>query len=245
MQLYFMKKERIPVPVASVILIIVTITYKAVLVILGLGVVIFANNFLHFYFDEVLPIFYLGIFLNVICVAVMFMMLVHPTMVKSILMWIVHIVDKMHIVKKTEELCKKIDDAVVSYRDTSAFMFSHIRLMLKVFFITVCQRMSLFAIPCFVYKAFRLSGSNLFGILILQGLVAVAVDMLPLPGGMGISETLFMLVFDPIFGEVLLPGMILSRGMGYYGMLCLSGIFTLLAVVVFAARKKNLMTVEE
>ncbi len=41
--------------------------------------------------------------------------------------------------------------------------------------------------------------------------------MLPLPGGMGISETLFLTIFSPVFGGLLLPGMVLSRGLGYYG----------------------------
>lgn len=38
-----------------------------------------------------------------------------------------------------------------------------------------------------------------------------------LPGGMGISETLFLTIFKPVFGILLLPGMVLSRGLGYYG----------------------------
>ena len=41
MQLYYMKKEKISLPVSTVILMIVTITYKAVLVVVGLGLVLF------------------------------------------------------------------------------------------------------------------------------------------------------------------------------------------------------------
>lgn len=56
----------------------------------------------------------------------------------------------------------------------------------------------------------------------LQAVIAVSVDMLPLPGGMGISETLFLIIFAPVFGELLLPGMVLSRGLGYYSELLIS-----------------------
>ena len=31
----------------------------------------------------------------------------------------------------------------------------------------------------------------------------VSVDMLPLPGGMGISESLYLVMFAPVFGEAL------------------------------------------
>ena len=53
--------------------------------------------------------------------------------------------------------------------------------------------------------------------------------VLPLPGGMGISETLFLNIFSPVFGGLLLPGMVLSRGLGYYGELLISAAFTVVA----------------
>ncbi len=80
-------------------------------------------------------------------------------------------------------------------------------MVVNVFVITMAQRVSLFAVPCFVYKALGLAGSRWYTILLLQAVVAVSVDMLPLPGGMGVSETLILLIFDPIFGGMLLPGM--------------------------------------
>lgn len=56
MQLYYMKKEKISLPVSTVILMIVTITYKAVLVVVGLGLVLFGQGFLHRYLTEILPV---------------------------------------------------------------------------------------------------------------------------------------------------------------------------------------------
>ena len=77
-----------------------------------------------------------------------------------------------------------------------------------------------------------------FEVMFLQAVISVSVDMLPLPGGMGISEGLFMVIFKKVFGEALLiPGLILSRGLGYYSELFLSAIFTLVAVVVFQVRE--------
>ena len=48
--------------------------------------------------------------------------------------------------------------------------------------------------------------------------------------GMGISEQLFLRIFLPIFGsKLLLPGMLLSRGLGYYTELILSALLTIVA----------------
>ena len=71
MQIYYMKKEKIPIPVATVILMVVTITYKLVLVVIGLGVFLFGGGFRERYLGEVLPVFYLGVLLNVFCVTFM------------------------------------------------------------------------------------------------------------------------------------------------------------------------------
>ena len=52
--------------------------------------------------------------------------------------------------------------------------------------------------------------------------------MLPLPGGMGVSEGLFAQMYRGIFGEVLVvPAMLLSRWVSFYSLLIISGIVTL------------------
>ena len=46
---------------------------------------------------------------------------------------------------------------------------------------------------------------------------------------MGISETLFLSIFEPVFGSLLLPGMVLSRSLSYYTELLLSALMTVAA----------------
>ena len=68
MQAYYMKKKNISIPVSAVILMIITITYKLVLVVVGIGVAVFGRGFLHQYLEGILPVFYLGLGLNIFCV---------------------------------------------------------------------------------------------------------------------------------------------------------------------------------
>lgn len=239
MQVYFMKKEEIPIPISTVILMIVTITYKLVLVVIGLGILFFGGPFKEKYLIDILPVFYFGIFLNVVCVAGMIELVFHPSFARKILYACVHFLEKIHVLKHKENRFQGLESSMDTYHDTAAFMKSHIWMILQVFVLTLFQRLALFAVPCFVYKAFQLSGISWKVILGLQASIAVAVDMLPLPGGMGISETLFEMIFDPVFGELILPGMVLSRGLGYYSELLISAIFTLFAVMFFAYRRKR------
>jgi hypothetical protein len=237
MQIYFMKKEKIPVPVATVILMIVTITYKLVLVVIGLGIILFARDFLRLYLGEVLFIFYLGLGLNIFCVSFMMLLVFHPSLAKQIMLKGLAILEKLHLLRHRKERTRKLEDSMDMYNATASYMRGHRWMMVRVFLVTFLQRTALFAVTCFVYRSFGLIGTPWTVILTLQAVISVSVDMLPLPGGMGISETLFLSIFRPVFGTLLLPGMVLSRGLGYYSELLISALFTLVAVVVFQRRE--------
>ena len=229
MQIYYMKKEKISIPVSTVILMIVTITYKLVLVVIGIGIAIFGRGFLHKYLEGILPVFYLGLALNIFCVTFMTILVFHPLLAKAIMVKGMKLLERLHLVKKKDGRLKKLEDSMDTYRNTAAYMKNNPFVIVKVIGITFIQRMALFAVTWFVYQAFGLHGTGFWEILFLQAVISVSVDMLPLPGGMGISETLFLNIFSPVFGGLLLPGMVLSRGLGYYGELLISAAFTVVA----------------
>lgn len=229
MQIYYMKKEKISIPVSTVILMIVTITYKLVLVVIGIGIAIFGRGFLHKYLEGILTVFYLGLALNIFCVTFMTILVFHPLLAKAIMVKGMKLLERLHLVKKKDGRLKKLEDSMDTYRNTAAYLKNNPFVIVKVIGITFIQRMALFAVTWFVYQAFGLHGTGFWEILFLQAVISVSVDMLPLPGGMGISETLFLNIFSPVFGGLLLPGMVLSRGLGYYGELLISAAFTVVA----------------
>ena len=229
MQIYYMKKEKISIPVSTVILMIVTITYKLVLVVIGIGIAIFGRGFLHKYLEGILPVFYLGLALNIFCVTFMTILVFHPLLAKAIMVKGMKLLERLHLVKKKDGRLKKLEDSMDTYRNTAAYLKNNPFVIVKVIGITFIQRMALFAVTWFIYQAFGLHGTGFWEILFLQAVISVSVDMLPLPGGMGISETLFLNIFSPVFGGLLLPGMVLSRGLGYYGELLISAAFTVVA----------------
>ncbi len=55
MQIYYMRKNKIPIPVSTLVLMIVTVTYKSVLVVIGLFVAFFQRGFVHRYLEGILP----------------------------------------------------------------------------------------------------------------------------------------------------------------------------------------------
>ena len=237
MQIYFMKKEKIPIPVSTVILMIVTITYKLVLVVIGLAIVLFARGFLETYLEGIRFVFYLGLLLNIFCVSFMLLLVFHPFMARKGLIFGISVLEKLHILKHKEGRLEKMNQSMELYGETAAFLRENPMLIIRIVLITFVQRIALFTVTYFVYRSFSLAGKSWVTITTLQAVISVSVDMLPLPGGMGISESLFLTIFTPVFGELLLPGMVLSRGLGYYSELLISALFTLFTVLVFQCRE--------
>lgn len=234
-QVYYMRKDKIPVPVATVVLMVVTIIYKSVLVLIGIYLLLFQQIYLKHYLAEVLPIFYLGLALNVICCVVMLILVFHTTLADQIVKKCLDLADRIGKRKYAAWLGRlryRLSISMEHYAAAAAYLNQHRLVLWRVLAVTFLQRIALFSTTYFVYRAFGLSEKTWFEIMILQAAISIAVDMLPLPGGMGISEHLFLSIFGAIFyGDYLLPGMILCRGLAYYIQMLLGGCMTVAAQI--------------
>lgn len=239
MQLYYMNKEKIPVPVSAVVLMIVTITYKLVLVVIGLGILAFGKEFRDHYLREIFPVYYLGLVLNVLCVGFMTILVFHSRLAERILMMGEEWLERLHLMKRVEMREDKLRDAMRTYRETAQYLKRHKKVLVIVILCTFVQRFALFAVTWMVYRSFGLIRIHMTGVVLLQAVIALAADMLPLPGGMGISEALFLKIFAPAFGALLLPAMVLSRGLGYYSELLISAVFTGAAQIYYSVVQKG------
>ena len=230
MQIYYMRRNKISVPVATVVLMVVTITYKAVLVAVGLWLLIFDRSFISNKLTGILFVFYLGIALNVFCVVAMIVLVFNQTLAKRIVVSLIKFLEKIHLIKHKDGRIEKFDESMDTYARTATYLKNNIPVLIKVFLITILQRFAYFFVTYFIYKSFGLKGTGMYTIVMLQAVISLSVDMLPLTGGMGISEALFNVIFLPVFGQaLLLPGMILSRTLSFYTELFLSAGFTIFA----------------
>ena len=83
---------------------IVTITYKLVLVVIGVTLTIFGQGFIKAHLYRVRHIFYLGTALNVFCVSGMLVLVFHPMLARSILVKGLDLLEKMQDVYKRQLL---------------------------------------------------------------------------------------------------------------------------------------------
>lgn len=240
MQVVYMRRDGIPAAVSTVVLAIITITYKMVLVIIGLAVMILRPPAVMACLQEVEAVIYIGMGLNVVAISLLLMAVFLPGPLERFAAWVLRLVQKIHPFRDPQRVMNRVQNALNQYRGTADFFKREPKIILHEFLITFVQRCCLFSVVWFTYRAFGLSGQNAITMITLQAMISVAVDMLPLPGGMGISETMFQSIFLPVFGpDLVLPGMIVCRGISYYTQLLISGVMTGVSAIVFRNKKSE------
>ena len=128
-----------------------------------------------------------------------------------------------------EKIEKKISSSVEEYERGAIYMRNNPILLLKVTVLTLVQISLLYAVPYVVYRGFGLSGYTIMDLILMQAILNIAVSSLPLPGGVGASESLFLSMFMVFYGKKLLvPGMLLTRISNFYSVLVISGIISLI-----------------
>lgn len=240
MQIVAMRKDKIPVAVSTVVLAIITIVYKAVLVMIGVTIMILRPPVLMHYLEPVQILMYIGIGLNIVCIAALLLLVFQPEVVRFLAKKFLILWNWIRPCRDHQRQTNRLENILGQYKGTAEFFRSHKVVILRVFLITLLQRIILFLITWFTYKAFNLSGHSMLLIISLQVMISVAADMLPLPGGMGVSENLFLTIFPAIFGaELVLPGMMISRGISFYTQLILCGIMTIVASFILKEKREK------
>lgn len=238
MQLYYMKRDGNSLSAASVVLMTVAVIYKLVLVLTGLGILLFWGAPLKKYLQAYYGLYFLGLFLNVVLVVILLMVMFSQRTIRTCFYRIENIMVRIHLWRQSEARQEKVEQFLAGYQQTVAFLKSHKRMIVMTIAGTFLQRFSVFVMTYVVYRGLGLSGVAVLDIVLVQAAVYIAVDMLPIPGAQGITEAMYRCVFQNIFvGNYLVVSVCITRGVSFYLML-LVGLAVFCAVST-ALRKKQ------
>lgn len=246
MQVFYMQRDGLDVSESALVLLMITVGYKAILVIMSAFMFLFHGSFILYRLGNVRYIFIYGIAANVIFIALLLVLIFHEALAQSFLCRIVHLLAFLHFTKNPEKLQDKLLKIMEPYHNGAVYIRDHLSILFHVLWLSAIQRLALFLVPWCVYRAMGLKGYSAFEIVTLQTIIALSVDMLPLPGGVGAAETSFEIMFTTIFGPALvIPGMLLSRGISYYFLVAVSGIVAVTAHAKTTIRKGERQSVKK
>lgn len=230
MQVLYMKADGINMGASSVALLFWTIIYKVALLIVEGYIFLFYKSFAVEALGRYMWLFLVGIAVNVVSIFLYSVIVFSKNGARRIVYFTTWVLHKFHVVKRREKIERKLDHLLVSYQEGAAYMRTHWGTAGIVLVITLAQRISYFLVTWFIYKALGLSGYQWMDILILQSFVAVCIDILPFPGGVGANESFFVTLFLPFIGKkYAFSAMLLSRGAGFYALVAVSAMVTMWA----------------
>lgn len=237
-QVVAMKRDGIPGAVSVPVLMLVTITYKLVLVIYGAGVFLLRPRGIMEALSPVMGWCILGFCLNVGFITLYVLLMLCPGAILRMLDGIFALLGRFRRAERMEDRKNRAREWVIRYQAAADCLRQHRGMLFRVTALSVLQRTLLFLVTYAALKSFGLGQGLLFRSVVLQAMISMSTDLLPLPGGMGASETMFLRIFPALCGgELLLPVLLVSRGISYYGQLILSAVVTALSPWLFGRAK--------
>ncbi len=165
---------------------------------------------------SVIWFYILGIVVNGCALTGMLLGMFSQKLTKKFLNFIVKMVMKMKV-KNFEKKKEKLEEGFNQYMESAKYIKKNKLLFLKSVLRVFIQVTLYHSIPYFIYRSFGLNELSYFNLFSMQAVLYTTVAAIPVPGSIGVSETLFMKLYGAAFPNVLLSGaMLLFRFVSFY-----------------------------
>ena len=223
MEIYLMHKKGVSVVHGTLALIMDLVCYQISTTLLGMIGYVSFGSLLHSLLGNFIWLLWLGLVLNTGLLILLIFAMFSRRFIFRLTMFAVEIITFFS--KGRADAFKHSTETAISQYQTSAELFRQNKSHFLVnCLITIFRILAMHSAPFWVYRALGLSGASLVQIVALQSALYISCAALPFPGGIGIAERSFLKYFKTIFpGTLLQSSMLLSRGIGSYMTIILSG----------------------
>lgn len=229
MQAFMMMKQGVPLGTSASVLLSKFIIYQITLTLYSFVVLVMQLKFFVVKVQGIIYLSLLGFLVNVVVVIVLIMAALRGEYVKKVGFWLINLLNKMHMNKSPNRYKRKIIKQVDLFNSNIQVIKENKSLLLRVAVLTIAQLTAYFVIPYAVYRAFGLTGTEIFVMIAASAFIVMFSSFVPIPGGAGVAEGSFFLLFQLFFPSPILPTAILCwRVITFYVPLCLGGIMTVL-----------------
>ena len=231
-EMYYMTKENISGAKATMTLLIQLCGFQISTILLGIICAIINPSTLE---GGITFLFCVGVTINGIALAAMLVCIFSKKLTIKLLNIFIKIM-KLVKIKNVDEKKEKIEKGLEKYNESAIFIKTHKGEFVKAILRVFIQIAFYYSVPYCVYRAFELNTYNYFQIFSMQAVLYTTVSGLPLPGAVGVSETVFLGIFSTAFGGELIHGaMLQNRIITFYFYV----ILTLIVVIMNAAKTKD------
>lgn len=233
-QVYYMHKDNISYMHATITILLQSFAYTLMMGLLGLvGYIINYDYISNLGFIEYF--FFIGLVVNLALVMVTAVAMFSKKTAQKIVNFIYKILNKVNE-EKALHFKEKSEIQLAEYHDSARFIANNKSVMIKTFLTAFLQLFTYHSVAFFIYLALGMHHLNYIKIATLQSVLYLSVAILPLPGTVGVNETGFSLLYNPIIAKNIVDSaMLLTRGVSFYLYVVVTGIILL----IISLRKKK------
>lgn len=153
---------------------------------------------------------------------------------------IISLLTKMRIVKKPEKWREKLSAEVEKYRANRGIIKKYPLLFFAALFFNLIERVSYNMITCLVCYSVAPDAASFLDLFAMQTFVLIGFSAIPLPGGVGAFEFMYINVFGMFYNDkaFIMSAMMVSRVITYYMRMVICGLYTLIYHAVGIKNKK-------
>ena len=212
-EIYYMSKEGVNVSKATTALLINLSSYQICTIALAL--------ICFFIKPDVLPehtfwLFVLGISLNSLVLIMLMIVIFHKKLADKMVKGFINLLSKFKL-KNIDNIKNKVDEEMIVFKENAQYIKKH-KIEFALSTLRILGQTSIYyTIPYLIYRSFGFNEFSFIDFFIMQSVLHGAVSSIPLPGSVGISESVFLKVFAPAFSIMYIkPALLLSRGISFY-----------------------------
>ena len=170
-------------------------------------------------------------------IRLLLLIIFHGLLAEKTMLCIAGGLSRAGIIKNRKRAIRKVEGLIDEYSRGGAYLRQYPLAAVRIFIHSAVQLTALYLVPYWACRALGISASAK-DFLALQAILSLAVTAVPLPGSVGASEGSFLVLYRTLLGAgQSFSVMLLSRGISFYAMLCISGLAT--AFLQFARRGKS------
>ena len=240
MEIYYMSKDGIKVSHATVSLLIHLCGYQISVVFLGIMCALLNPEL----FDTKLTIlFIVGTFLNCLSLTAILIGLFSKKISKKLIKLVNKIIRFLRI-KRADEINNKINEEYEMYQECSQYITKHNKEFIAALFRAFLQVVCMNSIIYFTYKSFGFTTYSYFSLIQVQAILNCSVTSIPLPGAVGISESVFIMIYELIFSSYLTNALLVNRTISFYAYVLICLIVVTVNKVIINRKNKKAITQE-
>lgn len=216
-QIYYMRKDKISVPMSSITIFYIVFVYQISMILIGLVMSCMRFSiFLHF-LHRIPYLFIFGLSVNTTVIFLLSLLMFSKNWLPGIIHFIAKLLGKLHFNHKANKFVDKMEQGISSYHEKAMLLKQYPVLFFKVLFVTMIQMLSIILIPALVYRSMGYNAIHAMDLIACQSLLTISVSAIPLPGAEGVSQGGFLQIYDIFFQKnVIISAMLIHRVLSFY-----------------------------